>query len=675
MRPPFAAVLAVCGALATIAAEAHADPPEVLIDGSALIANVSEPSGWRTLLVRIENKKAAPVEGHIDVEPADNYRSRELLTTRIPFALAPGGRASVEAPTRFEPDTLGELDLVARDKDGRELGRTTVSEATRSEVLILELANPGRIASALRGALVSSRRSPAFSSLVVAIGAASAPVDGATGDLRLPTYPSGYSGATLVVAPGRALSRLAEPERAALANWVLSGGALAVAIDRPEDLRAPLLVAALGEAPVEAKAPEALRSPTSFWIPPDDGSTGSGPRLKRLDLAPSRALSATFRGYRAQNLRETPWGSAASYGLGEVHLLAFDPEGANTLSDPWARQTLADLARHAFDRRSQVALRHGVGFTGSPQIDGVRRNLDPNQASRWTIVVSALALLAYAALAGPLSFYLAQRRGRPLSALLRLPLWSAGTFAFIVGLGIFGKGLSGKSRKLSLVEAGAGMTRAASVHFRGFYAASSQELLVRPARRENVLDLASERDAGRLLVIDRDGPRLTGVRTRPWQTLLVREDGFVELAGGVSIVQDGGDYVVKNRLGRGLLGVVVRLPDGEAHYFPRLADGASTRVKGGKRLGSLGGFPYPGSKSLPLDARGFSSALDADTPGLGRAWTALEPILPNDVEWWSNDVPVLIAAIDGGEGKLSDSGLKTDYDRMLLRVVGTGGVP
>jgi hypothetical protein len=46
-----------------------------------------------------------------------------------------------------------------------------------------------------------------------------------------------------------------------------------------------------------------------------------------------------------------------------------------------------------------------------------------------------------------------------------------------------------------------------------------------------------------------------------------------------------------------------------------------------------------------------------------------------DVEWWSNQVPVLIAAIDGGEGQLSDSGLKTDYDRLLLRVVGTGGTP
>jgi hypothetical protein len=375
-------------------------------------------------------------------------------------------------------------------------------------------------------------------------------------------------------------------------------------------------------------------------------------------------------------LRETAWGAAASYGLGEVHLLAFDPESPDALGDGWVRQKLADLARHGFDRQAQVALRSTMSRWSTAPIDGVRKNLDPNQASRWTIVVSALALLAYAALAGPLSFYLAQRRGRPLLALARLPLWSAGTFALIVGLGILGKGLSGKSRRLSLVEAGAGMTRAAAVHYRGFYAASSQELVVRPAQREHMLDIAGDPDTARTLVIDRDGPRLSGLRTRPWQTLLVREEGFIGIGSGVSVLPDGGDYIIKNRVGRALLGVVVRLPSGQAHYFPKLKDGEAVRASSGKSLGALAMSSYPAtSAGLGLDARAFASNLDADLTGLGTAWAAIEPTLPMDNEWWSNHVPVLIAAIDGGEGRLSDSGLKTDYDRLLLRVVGTGGTP
>jgi hypothetical protein len=38
-------------------------------------------------------------------------------------------------------------------------------------------------------------------------------------------------------------------------------------------------------------------------------------------------------------------------------------------------------------------------------------------------------------------------------------------------------------------------------------------------------------------------------------------------------------------------------------------------------------------------------------------------------------VPVLIGQLDGGEGRVSDSGLRLDSDRLLVRVVGYGGRP
>ena len=38
-------------------------------------------------------------------------------------------------------------------------------------------------------------------------------------------------------------------------------------------------------------------------------------------------------------------------------------------------------------------------------------------------------------------------------------------------------------------------------------------------------------------------------------------------------------------------------------------------------------------------------------------------------------MPVLIAELDGGEGRSQDSGLRLDLDRVLVRVVGYGGVP
>ena len=40
-----------------------------------------------------------------------------------------------------------------------------------------------------------------------------------------------------------------------------------------------------------------------------------------------------------------------------------------------------------------------------------------------------------------------------------------------------------------------------------------------------------------------------------------------------------------------------------------------------------------------------------------------------------DDVPVLIAQLDGGEGRLKDTGYEIDRDRVIVRVVGFGGVP
>ncbi len=40
-----------------------------------------------------------------------------------------------------------------------------------------------------------------------------------------------------------------------------------------------------------------------------------------------------------------------------------------------------------------------------------------------------------------------------------------------------------------------------------------------------------------------------------------------------------------------------------------------------------------------------------------------------------DDVPVLIGELEGGEGRTTDSGRRLDVDRVLVRVVGYGGVP
>jgi hypothetical protein len=285
--------------------------------------------------------------------------------------------------------------------------------------------------------------------------------------------------------------------------------------------------------------------------------------------------------------------------------------------------------------------------------------------------------LIYAALAGPLNFYLAAKKGRPLRALWFLPVWSAAAFVAIVALGFVGKGVSGRVRRLTLVEAGAGMPRAAATRFRGFFAGSASALTVRGSDRTSVLDITGDDETtDRRLLIDRDGPRLEKFRAKPWQAVVVREDGFIGLGGGVSMVAaPGGDVAIKNRLARDLIGVVVKLPDKAPVFFPTLRDGQTALASQGEALPSTivsGAFPGA-ARPHKLEADSFSSKLNSSAVGLGDAWRALESLSP-DIDWWPSDVPVLIAQVDGGEGRSADSGLRVEIDRVVIRVIGWGGV-
>jgi hypothetical protein len=71
----------------------------------------------------------------------------------------------------------------------------------------------------------------------------------------------------------------------------------------------------------------------------------------------------------------------------------------------------------------------------------------------------------------------------------------------------------------------------------------------------------------------------------------------------------------------------------------------------------------------------LTNVLAKDAPGLGEAWAAMEEAAGDAVDWFPEGVPVLLAQIDGGEGRASDSGLRIESDRLLVRIVGFGGKP
>jgi hypothetical protein len=660
---------------------AHAKSPLSVDVQPTLGTGTPAVDGWLSAYVRIDNRGSETVRGTLSVDAELSWARMgggPRNTTQVPFSVAARSQVSIEVPVHGFPGTSPGLHAIARTSDGEVLAEAKSAELRTPDPLIFDLTAPSHIAAALRNIAVplSNTRWGGMASPVLSVSSPRS--EPRTGEPVVPRTASGYASVTLVLATPSELGRMSEEARAALSDWLLAGGALALALERPEDLRLPYVSAWAGGAVYEEKAAAQLGEETVFAIPVDPGvpaGPGMGGGTSDLRLSPSGDARDKLHGYRGGNLRPTPWGAAASYGLGELHLLAFRPNSEPFVSDPWTHHKVADLARHAWDRAASIALPHAESTLDEGRLRLVRRELDPNQGSRWTIVVSALLLLTYAGLAGPLNFYLARRRGTPLRALSRLPLWSALALTLVVLLGALGRGVSGRARRLSLIEAGAGMSRAAVTRFRGLYASSAQERVVQASARGNVLDVAGDaEETGRRLVVDRDGARLTNLRGRPWEVVVVQEDGFMGLGGGVSLLRTAdGHLTIRNRLGRDLLGAVL-MPGNtsSARFFARIKDGEAVTESSGKPVTIARSVGF-GRSSLNLGP--ISDTLDHSVKGLTSAWEAIEGATTRNIDFWPLDVPVLIGQLDGGEGKVTDSGFPLEADRTLLRVVGEGGLP
>lgn len=636
--------------------------------------------GWMSAQVRVENRTAEVLRGTISVEAEVAWArgtGGPRNATDLPFSVAPHAEVTLEVPVHGFPGTAPSLRARARSTDGQLLAETKNSELHPHDPFIFDLGSPSHFATAVRALSVpiSNNRWGGLTSPNVSVS--SARPDARTGEPVVPHVASGYAAATVVIATGSQLGLIGEEARGALSDWLLAGGALALVVERPEDLHAPYVEAWAGGAISEQAAPEALRGEAVFAQPIDPSAAPSGRPIgvAEMRLSPSAESRARLRSYRGGNLHQTPWGAAASYGLGELHLLAFRPNAEPFVSDPWSHRKLADLARHAWDRDATIALPFAEQTLDDSRLHQIRRELDPNQGTRWMIVVSALLLLVYAGVAGPLNFYLARRGGRPLRALGRLPVISALALGLVVALGALGRGVSGRARRLTLVEAGAGMGRATATRFRGLYASSARERTVQASARGNVLDVAGDAEqTGRRLLVDRDGARLTNLRGRPWEVVVVQEDGFMNLGGGVSLLRGQNGFTIKNRLGRDLVGVLLVPPGStrDARFFIRIKDGEAVAEEVGQSI------PAFRSSTLGVSSLNLSSAktqLESCSKGLSTAWDAIEGATTRSIDFWPGDVPVLLGQLDGGEGKLTDSGFPLEADRTLLRVVGEGGVP
>lgn len=672
--------------LALGAREAWSKPPLEVEALQLLGPGTPAVDGWFTVAVRLRSLASTRLDGRVELVAEAPYSDAAPQITRAPFSLSAREQVVLELPTHGYYNAPPALSLRVVDASGDPWLEQDIADPIATGPFLLDLNVPSRLVPALRARTVPIVPQPgssrSMSGEFPALAVSSPRPNPETGQLLLPETALGYAPATLVTVSSAALTRLPAAELDALTHWVLAGGALAISVSRPEDLRSPVLLALLGGEAKPQLVPNTLREGRLFLVPtdpavPTDPSSPTPPsNLESQQLAPSAEVVNLASYYTGGNLHPSAWGAFASYGLGEVHLLAFDPSRDPFVSDPWVQLSLVDLVRHAWEREQHLALPLGRQSLHLHTADTIRRELDPNERTRWTIAVSALLLLAYAVLAGPLNFFWAARRGKPLRALVFLPLYALLTMSTIMVVGRLGRGLEGRSRRLSFIEAGAGMPQASIVRYRGFYTSDSEDLVVRASDRRSVLGITGTLgDTGGELAVDRDGMRIEALTARPWQTVVVREDGFLALGGGVSIVPRGGRQVsIVNRTAHDLVSVVLKVPDEDAVFFPRIKHGASVALAAGTALPSTVGSRLPPGAPAALNAGLFAQEIDAHAPGLSRLWGTLESVAQPGTDFWPEHVPVLFAELENGEPKLTDAGLTVDSQRVLIRVVGYGGV-
>ncbi|HEX8795291.1 MAG TPA: hypothetical protein VF765_30290 [Polyangiaceae bacterium] len=688
--------------------------------------------GWAEIVARVDNAGSTAEKGTLEVttaHPTFYYSAEQKFVAQAPFRVEGHASALIHVPVpvgRYMPTVT----VTATDASGAKTAETSVSFAASTSPLLVDVSHPSRLSVVMRGWPMAPTWNPGHaygssSSTALTMGVPS--VDPTTGDVLLPERTAAYAATTLVVIPSDALAHLHGPPLDALVGWVLSGGTLAVVPMRPEDLRTGILPTLVGgpigtTAPPPAMlmlpsvkrgaAPPSLApapAPTAPWaVPPmpsapetpedeeedeDDAGAGAGatpigywiparstPLAPTTGVGPSAVLRSKLVGYTGGNLRPSAFGATAAYGLGQVHVLAFDPMRPPALEDGWSHARILEMLSDAWDRHALTVFPPGAGSERASNTYEVHRALDPNENFRAALGFAAILLVLYSIVSGPLVFLRARKRGRPLDPLVWAPVASATCFASVVLVGLAGKGWSGRARHLSLVEAGAGMTRGTVHRFRGFFSSQTRTMRVRASEEGSVLEVLStdSQDTGQsVLRLDKDGLSLENLTSLPWQTVVVSEDGATQLGNGIAVRQKSdGSVVVANHTGHTLRNVVVWAPQTDASWFASIDDGTTILSTAGRTLfvPSAREERTAGTRTVhPWESARLRTVLAGKDADDMAPWNALVAGGGPSVDFWPDDVPVVIGEIVGGEGATNDAGLRIESDRLFFRVVGEGG--
>jgi hypothetical protein len=258
-----------------------------------------------------------------------------------------------------------------------------------------------------------------------------------------------------------------------------------------------------------------------------------------------------------------------------------------------------------------------------------------------------------------------------MELLYTIPIASASMFALILGLGVFTKGLHGRSRRLAFVDLNAGEAEGGARTFRAFYSNRSSSFDIEASSKGALPRLVHSGLTGEgeeTLRLDGDTATLANVTLPPWQTAVVVDDGRGSIDGAIDVdygdVHNGTPYTLRN--------VFVQRGDGNCNFFAKIPAGAKVALTSG---GAVWNGCAAGSMYTPrqLSVYQISSMVQREEQqDFTDVWNAVMT-QAGQVDLVPSGETVLFAEVEGKKGPSFDSGLYVDKSRTLVRVR-SGGI-
>lgn len=394
--------------------------------------------------------------------------------------------------------------------------------------------------------------------------------DARTGDALAPTHAMHWRPATEIVAEAEELEQLSPEQQRALVRALRMGGRLVVFPGAREDIQRPFLRSLIGPARWTDRSPD----PSFVHSAPRGGHGESD------DQSGYRPVFLVPLGEDGR-VRSESYGGSARVGFGSVYVASF-PVNTALLE----QREVQRLVAYLFDQ-PRVAGEDSPLIFGHDQPEFLNAHstmfadyLDPNHTYGPALGLVAILLFIYVIVVGPVNFRLIEKKNRPVLALVTTPIIALVFFLAMMAVGFVGKGVTMRSRSLTLTELVAGETEGIEfARFTTFLTRPYEFELSEPADGFLVLTNAGS-PAPPLISHDTTPPTHTRLRGGLWDTLYFAQVRPRELSGTIRFRHDAAGNVVEveNATSEELRDAVIHLPLSGLVSLGNMAPGARTPV-------------------------------------------------------------------------------------------------